>query len=287
MRRLQEGPGGPLDELLTLWVDIDVAPRTPCTIGYSSIRPSSIRSIRASRPFAGTPIELTGHETTVLAALRLSAADLAAIQGEATGADTVSLPSLSILCRHAVLARMLRLSLSEVLVLRRLIADNPFEARNPLATSTFIDQVAEIRAAGFTIAELAYLYLDPVLTIYRHALQEYVARVSDGLRPGEKEIQALALTLAVEPPAAPTTDDAGTLPTPSAENVRAVLAELGVPDARITATLTFLEESQADTPTNITAISRLFAAFIPPDAARAALLDTAEVIHSPVTSWSS
>jgi ABC toxin-like protein/neuraminidase-like protein/putative peptidoglycan binding protein/virulence plasmid A protein len=123
---------------------------------------------------------LADHREAVQAALRLTADDLGLILA-AAGLDPATAPltmaTVSLLHRHALLARLLKLSVADLLVLRELSGLDPF---TPLATGPvtdvgddhpyqqtirFVETVRAVAASGLATSELDYLLrhrFDPV-----------------------------------------------------------------------------------------------------------------------------
>ena len=104
---------------------------------------------------------LQDHVPAVLAALRLNADELAALRellGLTQGSTALSLSNLSLLHRHTVLARALKLKVKDLLALRVLTGDDPFPSADPNSTLQFTETVHLVKASGFTVAELNYLY---------------------------------------------------------------------------------------------------------------------------------
>ena len=101
----------------------------------------------------GAPLD--GHEPALLAALRISATDLARLC-TATGISTLTLANLSTLYRHAVLARALAISIMDLLDVRALTEIDPFI--DPRATRDFTAAAETITATDFTIEQLAFLF---------------------------------------------------------------------------------------------------------------------------------
>lgn len=125
-------------------------------------------------------VRLADHREPVQAALRLTADDLAGILTGA-GLDPATAPlsmaTVSLLHRHAVLARLLKLSVADLLTLKELSGLDPFTplAAGPVTdvgddhpyqqTIRFVETVRAVAAAGLTTPELDYLLrhrFDPV-----------------------------------------------------------------------------------------------------------------------------
>ena len=114
--------------------------------------------------------DLSDKVEALQAALRVSATEVTALLGELAalpGNDgKVSLANLSILYRYPLLARALKMSVSELVALKGLSQISLFSS--PQTTRQFVDLVSLARGAKFRVAELVYLFqhrtdLDPTL----------------------------------------------------------------------------------------------------------------------------
>jgi peptidoglycan hydrolase-like protein with peptidoglycan-binding domain len=119
----------------------------------------------------------TGHisdfTAAILAALRISAADLAVIRSATNLEDRapvvtpLTLANLSTLYRYAVLARALRVSVQDLISLRQLTGMDPFSVViapdgtrtfNPSVTLQFVEKVKKVQQSAFSVAQLNYIY---------------------------------------------------------------------------------------------------------------------------------
>lgn len=153
-------------------------------------------------PFAlndqGTDLKIIGHISAqipaLLAALRISAADLALLTDKSVAKnvlglhsaeitdDKLNLANLSHLYRITSFARALRLPIRDFLLLKTLTSLDPFvRDMNPVTpmhtanTLQFVEKVRKGRASGFRLAELNYLL--------RHRFDD-----KEGIAPAEEEI---------------------------------------------------------------------------------------------------
>ncbi|HEU0077643.1 MAG TPA: PA14 domain-containing protein, partial [Longimicrobiaceae bacterium] len=168
----------------------------------------------------GTGALLDDKRVLLSAALRLPAAELAAGRADAgLGAPeaTLSLAALSALQRRAVLARALRLGAADLATLRELTGIDPFAS--PEDALDFLERVREVREAGFSVAQLAYLFRDE-------------AAPTAGLRPPAAAWMALVRT--VRAGLARIAAETAPAPDPDAQRLRELLgAELGEGDAAV------------------------------------------------------
>jgi len=185
---------------------------------------------------APAPATIADHLPALMAGLRVDAADLEAIRAAAGLADApgtppaararLTLAAVSAIHRHVALARMARLSVTELLGLLELTGLDVFERPDRVprgAALAFADVVERVRASGVKVAELRYLCGDlpqpPAIPgARRDAWRRMLAALIDG-----------RLALAAEEPIA---DD------PSGELLAARLTDLlGADDARAVADL--------------------------------------------------
>lgn len=188
----------PLAAVLSFWADID-------TQGSDSLFERLFRSRAMQRldgSFALNPerrelqtvAKLSDHVPALLAALRVSEADLERLRAATGLADTPALPapmdlaSLSLLYRSATLAAALRLSVADFLVLRQVIPFEPFikSAFGPANGELFIDAALKVKASRFSAPALRYLFLgeDAVPAAFEppaDTINQFLARLRGGL----------------------------------------------------------------------------------------------------------
>jgi hypothetical protein len=112
-----------------------------------------------------TRLFLKDHIPAILAAFRISEADLALSRTDAGLEDRLSGPAfftplnlanLSTLYRYAVLAKALRLPIKDLISLRTLSGVDPFGALDQALR--FAELAGKVRESGFSFAQLNYLY---------------------------------------------------------------------------------------------------------------------------------
>jgi len=193
--RLQRDLNLPLAETLSFWNKIDthgddVETRRENSLYARLFQNRNVRILVAptADPFElnadGSELNIVGSisskEPAILAALRISATDLAIIRN-ATGLEDnpgdppatpatvapLNLANLSVLYRYAVLARALRLPIKDLIALRQLTGMDPFSvvvapdgtrAFRPDLTTQFVEKVKKVRDSEFSVAQLNYLY---------------------------------------------------------------------------------------------------------------------------------
>jgi hypothetical protein len=153
---------GALDTVPHLRMD-DEGPR-PSPSLYDRLFRSTAGGARPDSSFIEVPAgkivpELSGaladHAPAIRAALALDAASLGVLTALLPDA-TLSISNLSILLRHAALARGLGLSSRDLLRLADLFGERPF-ADGPRSVWRFVTRVARFRTTGLALDELEYL----------------------------------------------------------------------------------------------------------------------------------
>jgi hypothetical protein len=160
---------------------------------------------------------LADHQTAVQAALSMSAVEIAAVcaaAGTTPGSAPLTLETVSLLYRHALLARALNLAVVELLALRELAGVDPMHALHadpppgptlPLPTGPggvaadyplsgtleFLDLLEDLRAAGLSVSECDYLLrhrFDAVgpLRSDEAAVHRLAVQLADGVRSLEE-----------------------------------------------------------------------------------------------------
>lgn len=136
--------------------------------------------------YDGTPenvaagnVPLAGHLAAVQAALQLSADEVARIlddAGIALADAPLNLTTVSILYRYGLLARLLRISVTDLIFVKALSGLDPFHPPHdgpvtttaqdhPQTTVRFVETVAAVKASGLSATEMDYLFrhrFDPV-----------------------------------------------------------------------------------------------------------------------------
>ncbi len=140
---------------------------------------------------ADTNGTLNGHTSTLLAALRISAANLSLLTATEVTDDKLNLANLSRLYRIASLSKTLKLRINEFLSLKVLTGINLTDGAQPEDTLRFVETVQKIRASGFSIAELDYLLRHQLVTTSAVApTEESIALTLDQIRSSLKKIAA-------------------------------------------------------------------------------------------------
>lgn len=187
-------PDARRSDLVTLWSDLPTVGRN-CAYARLFLTPRGGRPDPVFDDPAGdyldgsAPRRLAAHRPAVEAALGMTAADVDAVLAAACGdpADAwLTLGTVSLLYRHALAAKALRLTIRDLITLRALSGVDPFG--DPLSgTLAFCDLVDDLKAAGTTVAELDYLVRHSFDPLGPHRTDEaavlrLAVDVADGLR---------------------------------------------------------------------------------------------------------
>ena len=129
--------------------------------------------------------KISKHVSTILAALHINADDLTVLRealGLAEQDAPLTLANLSILYRHALLAKALRLKAKDLIALKELSGIDPFQSGDPAPTAEFVEKVSKIKRSGFSVSELNYLY--------RH-----LSEPAKSIAPSQEQVRLLAKQL--------------------------------------------------------------------------------------------
>ncbi len=220
------------EKLITLWTPLSTTGARPLYadlfLGRAVLQHDPVFDDPFGRYLATPGIALSDHALALQGALGLSAADIERIltaNGSTLATAELTIDSVSLLHRHALLAKALKVSVAELLALRELTGLDPFTAiaSAPLTTLSedapftqtihFVDTVRSIKASGFKVDELVYLlrHQFDANGPYRQHDDAQLTRVkllSDGMRairatyavpadPGAIDDEALRQTLAL------------------------------------------------------------------------------------------
>ncbi|HRI80396.1 MAG TPA: PA14 domain-containing protein, partial [Cyclobacteriaceae bacterium] len=196
----------PLETLLTWWGDINSHRYTAFTeTGRPEVKSLYDRLFRnktvldpPDEAFTEDPGDLngslSGHVIAISAAFGISAVEYDMLIGSQIvlpgnqNDPVLNLENLSALYRHITLAKTLRLSFGEYIVLRKLITTDPFI--NPESAVAFIDQVGKLRSGLLNITELNYLLRHEFSPTFPGALDEgSMLNTLNEIRTGLRKIQ--------------------------------------------------------------------------------------------------
>ncbi len=158
VRKLLDLTGLPLAKLLAFWADIN-------TIGERSLYASlflthnllgidKVFQADAHGNYLTQPAKETDHIPVLMAALKLKADDVTAIMSYRQLPDSLTLPVVSALYRHSLLAKILHVKVADLPEVIALFGD-PF--KNAYQALTLLETWGKMEDAGFTFRQLDYI----------------------------------------------------------------------------------------------------------------------------------
>ena len=201
IKRLEYELNIKLVKLLSFWADIDTANYT--TAGNEKSRSlyeklfqnkavlNSDEELKAFSPNPPDQQYLSDHISSILAILGISENDFSALR-DALGLqdnlnddppqfESLRLENLSILYRHTLLAKSLKLSIPDLISFKTLLAFDPFDFAHTENTILFSEKVRKIKESGFSGRQLNYIYRqidDPVKPMF-FAIPEFSHVIND------------------------------------------------------------------------------------------------------------
>jgi predicted nucleic acid-binding protein len=167
--RLNELIKLPLHQLLIIWGNIftghvndEPTERSPYELQFLNktvINPvDNAFALNASKTdLAVSTNDLALHVDTVKAGLGISSADLDLLMNNVLPDLKLTLANLSILYRHVLLAKALRITIKEFLLLQSFSGINPFDAVQTGNTILFVKAYQKLKSAKIKIRDLDYL----------------------------------------------------------------------------------------------------------------------------------
>jgi hypothetical protein len=193
IRQLIEITGLPLEKLLSFWADIDTAGEgslyarlflTHNLLGLDRVFKSDSHGNYLTRTE-----KLSDHSAVVMAALKMKAADVAAVVALRNLPDALTLATVSALYRHGLFAKLLEVPVADLARVFALFGD-PFLSAD--AALALLRDWGRMEDAGFTFRQLDYLVDDhddpkrPMAPTSKTILQVSKA-LYDGLNAIEKD----------------------------------------------------------------------------------------------------
>jgi Tc toxin complex TcA C-terminal TcB-binding domain/Neuraminidase-like domain/Salmonella virulence plasmid 28.1kDa A protein len=157
VKRIMERTGLDVDRVLGFWDDVGTAgEKSPYARTF--LRHNVLATDDVFRPDVNGLVlvnagKLTGHLAGLQAALGLGAQDIAALMSDLSLPDTLTLDTVSVLYRHAVLARWLRLKAPELARVRAVFGD-PFA--DAATTWQFLEDWRRMADASLTLRHLDF-----------------------------------------------------------------------------------------------------------------------------------
>ncbi|MFQ5692931.1 MAG: hypothetical protein ACE5IM_07815, partial [Nitrospinota bacterium] len=166
IRRLKEAWKQSVEGLVVFWASIDTYGDDP---QYRRLfqNPAITKPVDPDFALAGGELaivaanpanaKISTHVPTVLAALAMTAQELAVLTETVVTDDALTLANLSALYHHVLAARALKMTVRDVVVLKDLSGVDPFDAADTGKALRFEELAGKIRSARTTVAGLDYL----------------------------------------------------------------------------------------------------------------------------------
>ena len=221
--RVQAFTRAPLLEVLSWWALIDTFPDRPekeqpvkslydrvylnRAVDATAEEPEFPLALNPERNALANTVNWEDVRSILQAALMIDADQLAVLLDENVGdlpnqqrvvtGTEATLEGLSALYRHVSLARRLKLTVSELLGLLRLVGVDPFDVAKTDATVSLVETMDEIRASNFSLLELHYLLEHDALAetsvgVTDEAIGQTLVEMRDGLARVEADYTVVA-----------------------------------------------------------------------------------------------
>lgn len=197
VKKLLDKTGLEVSKLLAFWADISTAGERPLYkrlfLTHNLIRLDQAFKADDNGQFLTQEAKLTEHLPVIMAALNLTAGDIAAIMEQDKLEDKLTLSNLSRLYRYRLLSKVLGLRIPDFLTILPLFGD-PFKDAD--TTLRFLKRWGKMEDAGFDHRQLNYLitgYDDPKkpLAPTQKAVLQLAKALYDGLNAIEENHKGL------------------------------------------------------------------------------------------------
>lgn len=198
IQRLHVETGLPVVNLLAWWADIDTGSYVDQMANGEPMVASLYAQLFSNRTVSGQLVgenpsalsgTLSGKAAAIAAALQIGVEDFTLLQAAIPNDGVLTLANLSLLYRHATLAKALKLPIRSYLTTLELIDSALFTT--PASTIQFIKHIDKIRASGFTIEDLDYLLRNKFLaTSDIDVTDDLIATVLDAMRDELRKVSA-------------------------------------------------------------------------------------------------
>lgn len=161
IKHLLDTTGLELDNALALWGDIGTTGDHPLYgrlfLTHNVLGIDNVFRSDANGNYLTGNIKLSDHQAGVLAALKLKAAELAAIVADRQLPDALTVHTLTVLYRYLLFAGLLHVRITELPDIFALLGD-PF--KDPQTTRDVLQTWQDMQDAGFTYRQLDYITAD-------------------------------------------------------------------------------------------------------------------------------
>jgi hypothetical protein len=197
VQRLHVATRLPVVKLLSWWGDIDTGNYVDHLVDGEPAVASLFEQLFNNKTVSGQVLSETGvlsgtlaeKAAAIAAALQISVEDLTLLLAAITNDGTLTLANLSLLYRHAGLAKVLKLPIRTYLTALDLVDSVPFAT--PASTIQFIKHIENIRTSGFTVEDLDYLLRNKISAKSNiAATDEVIAIALDAMRDDLRKVSA-------------------------------------------------------------------------------------------------
>jgi hypothetical protein len=161
IRKLLDLTGLPLIKLLTFWTDISTVGEkslyTQLFLTHNLLGIDKVFKPDANGNYLTQTAKITDHLPVIMAALNLKADDITAIMSFRQLSNALTLPNVSTLYRHSLLAKILHVRMVDLFEVIALFGD-PFTSA--WSTVALLETWGKMEDAGFTFQQLNYLIRD-------------------------------------------------------------------------------------------------------------------------------
>ncbi|MBV8883138.1 MAG: hypothetical protein JO235_03955 [Chroococcidiopsidaceae cyanobacterium CP_BM_RX_35] len=158
VRKLLDQTGLPLIKLLTFWANISTAGEkslySQLFLTHNLVSQDPVFQADSNGNYLTQSATISDHLPVLMAALNLKADDITAIMKFRKLPDALTLPNLSLLYRHSLLAKTLHVRVSDLPEVIALFGD-PFQSA--VQTLTLLENWGKMEDAGFTFRQLDYI----------------------------------------------------------------------------------------------------------------------------------
>lgn len=161
VRKLLDQTGLPLPKLLTFWANISTVGEkslySHLFLTHNLLGIDKVFKADADGNYLTQSAKITEHLPVLMAALNLKADDITAIIAFGKLPDALTLPNLSVLYRHSLLAKTLHIKIEDLPDAIALFGDPLPSAWDTLS---LLETWGKMEDAGFTFRQLNYLIRD-------------------------------------------------------------------------------------------------------------------------------
>jgi hypothetical protein len=158
VRKLLDLTGLPLAKLLAFWGNISIVGEhslyASLFLTHNLLGIDKVFEADANGNYLTQSAKVTEHIPVLMAALKLKADDVTAIMNYRQLSDSLTLPIVSVLYRHSLLAKILHVKVADLPEVIALFGD-PFQ--NAYQALTLLETWGKMQDAGFTFRQLDYI----------------------------------------------------------------------------------------------------------------------------------